>query len=63
MKLDINERKKRTVNNRNTWKLNKTLLNNQAITEENKDEITKYLEKNDNENTTTPTYGMQQKQF
>ena len=63
MKLDINERKKRTVNHRNIWKLNKPLLKNQAITEENKDEITKYQEKNDTENTTTPAYGMQQKQF
>ena len=32
--------------------LNNTLLNNQEITEEIKEEINKYLETNDNENTT-----------
>ena len=37
----------------NTWRLNNTLLNNQEITEEIKGEIKKYLETNDNENTTT----------
>ena len=31
--------------------LNNTLLNNQEITEEIKDEIKKYIETNDNENT------------
>ena len=38
MKLDINYRKK-TVKNTNTWRLNNTLLNNQEITEEIKEEI------------------------
>ena len=33
--------------------LNNTLLNNQQITEEIKEEIKKYLETNDHENTTT----------
>ena len=33
--------------------LNNTLLNNQEITEEIKEETKKYLETNDNENTTT----------
>ena len=41
--------------------LNNTLLNNQEITEEIKEKIKKYLETNDNENTMTTTYGMQQK--
>ena len=36
MRLDINYRKK-PVKNRNTWRLNNTLLNNQEITEEIKD--------------------------
>ena len=36
----------------NTWRVNKTLLNNQEITEEIKEEIKKYLDTNDNENTT-----------
>ena len=35
------------------WRLNNTLLNNQEITEEIKEEIKKYLETNDNENTMT----------
>ena len=58
MRLDINYRKK-SVKNTNTWRLNNTLPNNQEITEEIKGEIKKYLETNDNENTTTQTYGMQ----
>ena len=52
MRLDINYRKK-TVKNTNTWRLNITQLNNQEITEEIKEEIKKYLETNDNENTMT----------
>ena len=52
MRLDINYRKK-SVRNTNTWRLNKTLLNNQEITEEIKEEIKKYLETNDNENMVT----------
>ena len=60
MRLDINNRKK-TLKNTNTWRLNNTLLNNQQIIKEIKEEIKKYLETNDNEN--TMTYGMQQKKF
>ena len=52
MRLDINYRKK-SVKNTNTWRLNNTLLNNQEVTEEIKEEIKKYLETNDNENTMT----------
>ena len=52
MRLDINY-KKNSVKNTNTWRLNNTLLNNQEITEDIKKEIKKYLERNDNENTTT----------
>ena len=52
MRLDVNYRKK-SVEYKNTWRLNNTLLNNQEITEEIKEEIKKYLETNDNENTTT----------
>ena len=48
MRQDINYTKK-SVKNKNTWNLNNTLLNNQEITEE----IKKYLETNDNENTMT----------
>ena len=51
MRLEINYREK-NVKNTNTWRVNKTLLNNQEITEEIKEEIKKYLETNYNENTT-----------
>ena len=50
IRLDINYRKK-TVKNTNKCKLNNTLLNNQEITEEIKEEIKKYLETNDNDMT------------
>ena len=51
IRLGINYRKK-TAKNPNTWRLKNTLLNNQEITEETKEEIKKYLETNGNENTT-----------
>ena len=51
MRLEINYREK-NVKNTNTRRLNNTLLNNQEIIEEIKEEIKKYLETNDNENTT-----------
>ena len=51
MRLDINY-KKNTVRNTNTWRLNNTFLNNQQVTEEIKMELKKFLETNDNENTT-----------
>ena len=52
MRLDINYRKN-TVKNTNTWRVNNTILNNQEITEEIKEEIKKYLETNNNENMRT----------
>ena len=52
LRLDINYRKQ-TIKNTNTWRLNNTLLNNQEITEEIKEEIKKYLETNDNKNKKT----------
>ena len=52
MKVDINYRKK-SVKTTNTWRLNNTLLNNQEITEEIKEEIKKILQTSDNENTMT----------
>ena len=51
MRLENNYRGK-NVKNTNTWRINNTLLNNQEITEEIKEEIKKYLEPNDNEKTT-----------
>ena len=52
MRLEIITRKKKTVKNTNTWSLNNRLVNNQKITEEIKEEIKKYLETHENENTT-----------
>ena len=52
MRLDINYQKK-SVKKTNTWRLNNILFNYQEITEENKEEIKKYLETNDNENMMT----------
>ena len=52
IRLDINYRKK-PVKNIDTRRVHNTLLNNQEITEEIKEEINKYLETNDNENMTT----------
>ena len=51
MRLEMNYKEK-TIKKTNTWRLNNMLLNNQEIIEEIKDEIKKYLETNDNENTT-----------
>ena len=45
--------REKNVKNTTTWRLNNTLLNNQEITEEIKEEIRKYLETNDNENMMT----------
>ena len=52
VRLDINYRKK-YVKNTNMWRLHHTLLNNQEIMEEIKEEIKKYLETKDNENMMT----------
>ena len=52
MRLGISYKKK-TVGNTNTWRLNNMFLNNRHVTEEIKREIKKFLETNDNENTTT----------
>ena len=52
MRLD-NNYKEKTVRNTNTQRLNNTFLNNQLVTGEIKREIKKFLETNDNENTTT----------
>ena len=48
MRLDMNY-KKTDVKNTNTWRLNNMFLNNQKVT----GEIKKFLEANDNGNTTT----------
>ena len=55
--------RKNLQKNTNTWRLNNMLPNNQWITEEIKEEIKKYLEATDNEDTTLQNNGMQQKLF
>ena len=57
MRLDINYKKKKTIRNTNTWRLNNMFLNNQQVTEEIKREIKKQTMK-----TQLKTYGMQKKQ-
>ena len=53
MRLDNNYKKKQTIRNANTWRLNNTFLNNQQVTEAIKREIKKFLETNNDENTIT----------
>ena len=50
MTLEIKQKKMRKK--KITWRLNNILLKNECINEEIKEEIKKYLETNDNENTT-----------
>ena len=45
--------REKNVKKHKQWRLNNTLLNNQEITEEMKEEIKIFLETNDNENTMT----------
>ena len=51
MKLETNHRKKNRKRT-NTWRLNNMLLKNQWVNDKIKEEIRKYLETNENENTT-----------
>ena len=53
VRLYVNYRRK-IIKNSNIWRLNNTLLNNQQITEEIRNEIKIRIEMNENENTTTP---------
>ena len=53
MRLDINYKKKKTVRNTNTWRVNNMFLNNQQVIEEIKREIKKFLGTNNHENMTT----------
>ena len=56
MKLEINHKKKfgKTIN---TWRLKNILLKNEWANQEIKEEIKKYIEVNENENTTTKPLG------
>ena len=51
MKLEINH--KNTGKHSKTWKPNNMLLNNQWVNNKIKEEIKRYLETNENENTAT----------
>ena len=51
LKLETNLREK-TQKHSNSWRLNSMLLNNQWVKNENKEEIKKFLETNENEHTT-----------
>ena len=53
MKLEINH-KKNLGKVTNTWRLKNILLKNEWANEEVKEEIKKYMEANENDNTTTP---------
>jgi hypothetical protein len=61
LKLEINN-KNSNKKHANNWKLNNTLLNDEWVISEIKEEIKKFLEVNKNENMTTRTYGTQQRQ-
>ena len=45
----------------NTWRLKNILLKNEWANQEVKEEIKKYMEANENDNTTTQTSGTQQR--
>ena len=45
MKIEVNHKKKKSGKNRNTWRLNNILLNNEWVNWE-----IKYIERNENEN-------------
>jgi hypothetical protein len=51
LKLEINN-KNSSKKHANNWKLNNALLNDQWIIDEVKEEIKRFLEVNENENTT-----------
>jgi hypothetical protein len=60
LKLELNKNDSRK--HANKWKLNNTLLNDQWVIDEIKEEITRFLEVNENETRPTRIYGMQQRQ-
>jgi hypothetical protein len=61
LKLELNN-KSNSKKHPNSWKLNNTLLNDQWVIDEIKEEIKSFLEVNENENTTYWSYGTQQRQ-
>jgi hypothetical protein len=61
LKLELNN-KNNNKKHASSWKLNNTLLNDQWVIDEIREEIKRFLEVNENENTGTRTYGTQQRQ-
>ena len=53
VRFNVNYRRK-TIKNSNMWRWNNMLMNNQQFREKIKKEIKKCIERNTNENTTTP---------
>ena len=60
MKLEINHKKK-VEKLTNTWRLKTILLKNECANQEVKEEIKKYMEVNENDNSTTQNLQMQQR--
>jgi hypothetical protein len=61
IKLELNKKSK-DKKHANSWKLNNSLLSEQWVTDEINEEIKKFLEFNENENTTYWILGTQQRQ-
>ena len=61
LKLEMNH-KKRFGKTMNTWKIKNIILKNEWANQEVKEEIKKFMEANENENTTPKTSGTQQRQ-
>ena len=53
LRLDINYKKKKSIRNTRTWRLNNIFVINQQVTEEIKREFKKFLETDDDENMRT----------
>ena len=56
LKLETNHKKK-SGKSTNIWRLNNMLLNNEWVNQEIKEEIKKYMERNENENTVVQNIG------
>ena len=61
LKLETNPKGKKSKHSK-SWTVNVMLLNNEWVKNEIREEIKKFLETNENELTTTQTYGTQQRQ-
>jgi arginine/lysine/ornithine decarboxylase len=61
LKLELNNKNKDKTH-ANNWKLNNSLLNEQWVIDEIKEEIKRFLEVSENKTQPTGTYGTQQRQ-